>query len=117
MWRFILKKKVDFKKATCSEYAEKRFMKLIKKYIIDSSNVDLRGMLIDLREFENEVRQSIISGERTFLPNGSAKELVAYKDPASEQSVRGALAWNILYPNNSIDFPSKVSLVKMNIFT
>lgn len=106
----------DFKKATCSEYAEKRFMKLIKQYIIDSPEVDLRSMIIELRDFENEVRNSIISGERTFLPNGSAKELAAYKDPASEQSVRGALAWNAIYPNNSIDFPSKVSLVKMNIF-
>lgn len=106
----------DFKKATCSEYAEKRFMKLIKNYIIDSPNIDLRSIMIDLREFENEIRNSIISGERTFLPNGSAKELAAYKDPASEQSVRGVLAWNILYPNNTIDFPSKVSLVKMNIF-
>ena len=106
----------DFKKASCSEYAEKRFMKLIKRYIIDSPNVDLRGMIIELKAFEDEVRNSIISGERTFLPNGSAKELGAYKDPASEQSVRGVLAWNALYPNNSIDLPSKVSLVKMNIF-
>ena len=92
-------------------------MKLIKQYIIDSDEVDLRGMIIDLRKFEDEVKNSILNGERTFLPNGSAKELAAYKDPASEQSVRGALAWNILYPGNSIDFPSKVSLVKMNIFT
>jgi hypothetical protein len=91
-------------------------MKLIKRYIIDSQNVDLRGMIIELKAFEDEVRNSIISGERTFLPNGSAKELGAYKDPASEQSVRGVLAWNALYPNNSIDLPSKVSLVKMNIF-
>ena len=112
----MLNIKVDFKKATCSEYAEKRFMKLIKQYIIDSPNVDLRSMIIELRNFENEIRQSIRSGERTFLPNGSAKELAAYKDPASEQSVRGALAWNAIYPNNSIDLPSKVSLVKMNIF-
>ena len=90
-------------------------MKLIKQYIIDSSSVDLRGLIIELHAFEEDVRNSILSGERTFLPNGSAKELAAYKDPASEQSVRGALAWNILYPGNSIDFPSKVSLVKMNI--
>lgn len=106
----------DFKKATTSEYAEKKFMHLIDKYIINSESVDLRNIIIELRKFEEEVRNSIISGERTFLPNGSAKELGAYKDPASEQSVRGALAWNALYPNNSIDFPSKVSLVKMNIF-
>ena len=107
----------DFKKASTSEYAEKRFMKLIKQYIIDSDTIDLRSLIIELREFENEVRSSILRGERTFLPNGSAKELAAYKDPASEQSVRGALTWNAIYPGNTIDLPSKVSLVKMNLFT
>jgi hypothetical protein len=112
----MLNIKVDFKKATTSEYAEKKFMYLIDKYIINSDSVDLRSIIIELRKFEEEIKNSIISGERTFLPNGSAKELGAYKDPASEQSVRGALAWNAIYPNNSIDFPAKVSLVKMNIF-
>ena len=107
----------DFKKATCSEYAEERFMHIIKKYIINSPNIDLRGIIMNLREFEDEIRESITKGERKFLPNGSAKELAAYKDPASEQSIRGSLAWNLLYPDNQIEFPAKVSLVKMNIFT
>ena len=106
-----------FKKSSCSEYAEKRFMKLIKQYVIDSPTVDLRNMLIELRKFENEIRNSIVGGDRTFLPNGSAKELGAYKDPASEQSIRAVLAWNAIYPGNSIDLPAKISLVKMNIFT
>ena len=106
----------DFKKASCSEYAEGRFMKIIKDDIFDSDTVDLRSMIISLREFENEVRTSILSGDRTFLPNGSMKDLRAYKDPASEQSVRGTLTWNMLYPENRIEIPSKVSLVKMNIF-
>lgn len=107
----------DFKKATCSEYAEDRFMKIIQNYIIGSETIELKNIIKDLRNFENEVRESILSGERKFLPNGSAKEIAAYKDPASEQSVRGALAWNILNPDNVIDLPAKVSLVKMNIFT
>lgn len=91
-------------------------MKIIKDYIIDSPSVDLRNMNIELRKFGDEIKDSILSGERRFLPNGSAKELKAYDDPSSEQSVRGVLAWNAIYPSNSIDLPSKVSLVKMNIF-
>ena len=67
--------------------------------------------------FKNDIMNSIKNGERTFLPLGSAKELGAYKNPSSIASVRGSYAWNILYPDNTIDFPSKVSLVKMNIFT
>ena len=69
MRRFILNTKVDFKKATTSEYAEKKFMYLIDKYIINSDGVDLRNIIMELRDFENEIRQSIINGERTFLPN------------------------------------------------
>lgn len=106
----------DFKKATCSDYSEKKFMSIIKNRIINSEDIDLKGMISDIREFEEEIRQSILSGEIQFLPNGSAKELAAYKNPASEQSVRGVMAWNIVEPDKPIELPSKVSLVKMNIF-
>lgn len=106
----------DFKKATCSDYSEKKFMSIIKNRIINSEEIDLKGMISDIREFEEEIRQSILSGEIQFLPNGSAKELAAYKNPASEQSIRGVMAWNIVEPDKPIELPSKVSLVKMNIF-
>ena len=63
------------------------------------------------------IQASIQKGEVTYLPITSAKELSAYKDPGSEQSVRGVLAWNMLYPNNEIDVPSKPRLLKLNIFS
>jgi hypothetical protein len=107
----------DFKKATTSEYAEAVFMKLIKDHILNSEKIELKEMVIGIKKFKEEIKQSIMAGERKFLPNGSAKELGAYKNPATNQSVRAALAWNLIYPNNQIDFPSKISLVKMNIFT
>lgn len=106
----------DFKKATCSEDAEKVFMKLIKKYLMEPDEINLPGMYKELQEFAESVKQSILSNERTYLPLASAKELSAYKDPASEQSVRGVLTWNILNPDNEIDLPSKVGLVKLNVF-
>ena len=106
----------DLKKASTSEYAETVFMKLINDHILNSETIELKEMIIGIKKFKEEIRESILRGERTFLPNGSAKELGAYKDPATSQSIRGALAWNILYPDNTINFPSKVSLLKMNIF-
>ena len=107
----------DFKKASTSEYAEKRFMKIIKDFIIEPKEIDTRAVLKEVYNFENEVRDSILRGERMFLPNGNAKELGAYKDPFSEQSVRAILTWNLLYPDQQIEFPAKVSLLKMNAFT
>ena len=106
----------DLKKASTSEYAEKIFMKLINDHILNSDTIELREMIKGIKQFKEDIKDSILRGERTFLPNGSAKELGAYKDPGTSQSVRGALTWNLLYPDNTIDFPSKVSLVKMNIF-
>lgn len=106
----------DFKKATTSEYAEEFYMGLIKKYIINSEDIELRNIIHDLKEFKKDVRQSIEDGDRRFLPNISAKEFGAYKNPNSQQSVKAVLAWNMLYPNNTIELPTKVSLLKLNIF-
>lgn len=107
----------DFKKSTCSEYAEKYFMNIIKKRIIESPTIDIPGMYKDIKTFEKEIETSIVNGENMFLPNGSVKELDAYQDPASEQSIRGYIAWNLFNPDNPIEPPSKVSLVKLKIFT
>lgn len=107
----------DFKKASTSEYAESVFNQLIRDYIIYADRIDVKKLIDGLRRFKEEIIQSIKNGEQRFLPNGNAKELGAYMDPGREQSVRGAIAWNLLYPDNQIEFPAKVSLLKMNIFT
>lgn len=91
-------------------------MKIIKTHILNSDNVELTEILKELKDFKNEIIESIRKGERTYLPNASAKEMLAYKNPESEQSVRGVLAWNILNPDNNIEVPTKVSLLKLNIF-
>ena len=91
-------------------------MKLIDDHIINSDEIELRELIIGIKKFKDEIRTSIQNGERRFLPNGNAKEMEAYKEPGSEQSVRGCLAWNFLNPDNQIELPTKVSLLKMNIF-
>lgn len=106
----------DFKKATTSEDAEEFYMGLIRKYIIDSDDIELRDILRSLRKFKQDISDSIHSGDKRFLPNASAKEFAAYKNPASQPQVRGVLAWNILNPDNMIELPAKVSMLKLNIF-
>lgn len=106
----------DFKKASCSEYAENAFMKIINDHIINSEKIELKDILIEIKKFKEEVISSIKRGENTFLPNGNAKELAGYSDPGTIQSVRGVLSWNLLEPDNIIELPAKVSLLKMNIF-
>lgn len=107
----------EFMKATTSEYAKAKFDDIVKKYILESDVPDIRAILNELKAFENEIRNDILNGDTMYLPLGNAKTLDAYKQPYSQQGVRGSIAWNIIYPDAQISFPSKVSILKLNIFT
>lgn len=106
----------DFKKASTSERASDFFMHVVKDMILGPENVNITDVMIELQKFRKEVRVSLEHGDRTYLPTGSAKELAAYDEPESEQSVRGAVAWNVLYPDKQIELPSKISILKTNIY-
>ena len=105
----------DFKKATTSEAAEKVYMDLVKNDLLNSEKIDLNRIMNKLNDFKKEIERSIRNSEITYLPNANAKELGAYKDPSTSQGVRGVLAWNICEPDKMIEFPAKVTIVKMTI--
>ena len=107
----------EFMKATTSSEAKKRFDKIVSTRILESDLPDVMGILSDLKEFEDDIRYSIENGDKTFLPLGNAKDLSAYKKPYTQQGLRGALAWNLIYPDRQISFPSKVSILKLNVFS
>ena len=70
----------------------------------------------EINKFRQDLIGKIREGDTSFLPNASPKEIEAYADPSSEQSIRGVFAWNLIYPNNIIELPNKVSMLKLNIF-
>lgn len=107
----------EFMKATTSSEAKKRFDRIVSTRILESDLPDVMGILSDLKEFEDDIRYSIENGDKTFLPLGNAKDLSAYKKPYTQQGLRGALAWNLIYPDRQISFPSKVSILKLNVFS
>lgn len=106
----------DFKKSTTSEYAEKVYSKIIENRILNSDTLDVVGMSKDIADFRKELEDSIRSGDSKYLPILSAKEWGAYKNPTSMQSVKASTAWNIIYPDNMIEYPAKISSLKLNIF-
>lgn len=107
----------DFKKSTCSEEAEKRFMDILQERIFSPEEIDVKGMIMDIRDFKSEIIESIKGGDKRFLPNASAKELSAYSDPSTQASVRGVAAWDALNPDNQVEVPAKVSMLKLTTIT
>ena len=95
---------------------------MLRKYILrlsrilNSDTLDVVGMSKDIAEFRKELEDSIRSGDSKYLPILSAKEWGAYKNPTSMQSVKASTAWNIIYPDNMIEYPAKISSLKLNIF-
>jgi hypothetical protein len=105
----------DFKKASTSDDASNFFMHIVKDLILEPENIDIKLIMEEIQKFRKEVRRTIESGDKRYLPIASAKELDAYATPEREQSVRGAMAWNILYPDKAVEFPVKLSLLKTTI--
>lgn len=107
----------DFKKATTSEDAGEFYMQTIKDLLLNVDTIDLKSLYHVLMEFKEHIKESVQKGETKYLPNGKAKEIEAYDVPGSKQEVRGALTWNMVHPDRMIEFPSNVSVLKLNIVT
>ena len=107
----------DFKKSSTSEDASNFFMHIVKDLILEPDVLDIKKIMVELQTFRSEIRKSLERGESKYLTIGSAKELDAYADPEKMQAIRAALAWNILYPDKAVDLPTKLSILKTNIYS
>ena len=105
----------DFVKATCSRESEAFYKELIDKYIM-GDHIDIIGLRNELQEYANMIYTKIRSGDISLLPLTSAKDISAYKQPETNQAVKGMLVWNMLYPDDKIEIPSKPKLLKLSIY-
>ena len=63
----------DFVKATTSRESEEFYKKLIDKYIMSDDDIDVRGLMDELKQYANTIQASIQHGEVKYLPITSAK--------------------------------------------
>ena len=106
----------DFVKSHTSPESEKFYRKIIDKYIM-GDKIDPVGLRNELQKYVNTIRKSIEDGDVTYLSLASVKDIDAYVDPGAEQSIRGSIVWNTLYPDDEIDIPSKPKLLKLAIYS
>lgn len=107
----------DFVKSNTREDTKKYFTKIVAEKMLSTKEINISDILRDLESFENIIRESLMKGEKNFLIPISVKELAAYKDPFREQGIRSIIAWNYLYPANTINLPEKVDMVKVKLET
>lgn len=113
----IDEKGMDYKRSGTAETSEEYYRSLTVKYLLDTPHIDVKGMKDELIQFRDNIHQSLRNGEKTYLPNASAKEIGAYKNPWSIQTFRAVYAWDMLYPDNQASIPCKLNIVKLNIYS
>ena len=98
---------LEIAKAETSEYTYKFFFDIIKNDIMYAENIDVSKILARIHKFKQTIHESLENGKMEFLPLKSVKEVEAYKKPFSEQGIRAARIWNLLYPELTINLPDK----------
>ena len=112
-------KGVDHLKSTCNDFTRDFITNLIAGEILEKENDDIviKNIINGVDDLANKVRDSLEKGEKTFLSPMKVKQEGAYKKPFQEQSFRGAYAWNVIYPDQTIEFPDQIDVVLLNIPT
>ena len=107
----------DFKKAIVNSYIKSQLENLIDLYILKHPSADVPNILSGLEKIENGIKDSIRNGEIKFLTRINAKVPQAYAEDRrySQKQVLSVLVWNIIYPEQEIELPSKLNCINVDI--
>ena len=116
MHRKLDVKGLPINKSSTNRNAAAVFKKILEHDILKSEGeIDIIDILCQLQDLEDEIRESIKRGENTYLKPTSVNDPQAYDDPLKIAGYRGAMIWNIVYPDREITFPDSFFLVKTTL--
>ena len=108
-------KGMSIKKANVNTRTREIFTNLIEEKILNSPEINLAEILGIFKAFEDEIRNSLKNGNITFLTPGKCNDFDSYKNPYTVPGSRGSIIWNKLFPEATIQTPTKVNMLKLNI--
>ena len=106
-------KGIALRKTSLNKNIRDYFTNTLVDKILTPESINLAAVYKDFLGMENNIRNTLISGECTFLQPGKFNEVQSYAAPYTIQTVRGSLLWNALFPDNSINPPEKVNYFKL----
>lgn len=107
-------KGMSIKKANVCMRTRKYFTSLINEYILKSKTISRSSILKKFLDFETEIEDSLKQGDTDFLLPAKANEPSSYKNPERMPVMRGVLIWDKLFPDNNIQTPAKVNMIKID---
>ena len=110
-------KGLDFIKAGVTEDVSKRFTKMLEEHVLYSDDVELHGLMKDLKQFEKDIFYDLKQGGTKYYKLSMYKSEEAYAAGKAWQLpvFRGVAVWNELYPLERIYSLDRVKIVKTKI--
>jgi len=106
-------KGLPIRKSVVPKDLREEFTSFLLNEILLKDNINFKELMNKYDDIINKVDNSLRTGETTYLIPANVELYDSYKFPERMQSVRGTIIWNALEPENSIQPPEKVNLIKL----
>lgn len=108
-------KGLPIKKVNVNKVVRDYFSEILDKDIINSDSIDHSEIISKNFKLSDIIRNSFLNGETTFSLPEKANSIASYKEPYNQESIRGSVFWNTIFPEDEINFPNKINLFKIKI--
>jgi len=106
-------KGLSIKKTNIAKKIRTKFTEILKNDILQAENIDIKTILEKYDDLIFLIRDSLEKRETTFSLPKNLEKIETYKIPESQESIRGTLIWNALEPEEQIDPPEKINMLKL----
>lgn len=106
-------KGLQLRKSSLNSNIRTFFTKTLTEKILLPEKIDLSEIYKDFQYMENEITKSLKEGSLQYCLLGKVNNIENYAAPMQQQTVRGTLLWNALFPENPIQPPNKLNYVKL----
>lgn len=112
-------KGLAIKKSTINEKAREELERILYDEILMSDKIDQVQIIKRLAILENQIFQSLESGEKEFYKPAAIKSKSSYDDPMGIQGIKASVIWNMVrgeeLPAIDLDARNRIDIVKVNI--
>ena len=106
-------KGLAIKKSTVPKPLREAFSEILEDKILKAKTLSVREVLAAFRDLEVKIENSLHDGKMEYAIPKNLEEISSYKFPERIDTVRGAIAWNALFPEKEIRPPEKLNMIKL----